>query len=82
MSAIHVRDLDDRLIEALKSRARAHHRSLAGEVRAILTEAVMGEQTIPAETAQRRRPLRLHTVSIGSRATFSRDELYGDDGNR
>ena len=39
MPGIHVRDLTDDTVRALKRRARAHHRSVQGEVRAILVEA-------------------------------------------
>lgn len=36
MAQILVRDLDERVVARLKERARASHRSLQGEVRAIL----------------------------------------------
>jgi plasmid stability protein len=77
MPALHVRDLDDAVIAALKARAREHHRSLQGEVRSIL-EAVArpgGREGTP-----RRRRLRLRTVRVGRPATFSREIIYDDDG--
>ena len=39
MAQILVRGLDDALVARLKDRARQNHRSLQGEVRAILEEA-------------------------------------------
>lgn len=36
MAQILVRDLDDAVVERLKARAKANHRSLQGEVKAIL----------------------------------------------
>lgn len=39
MAQILVRDLDDALVARLKERAKQNHRSLQGEVKAILEEA-------------------------------------------
>lgn len=39
MAQILVRDLDEALVARLKERARQNHRSLQGEVKAILEEA-------------------------------------------
>jgi plasmid stability protein len=65
----------------LKARAAANHRSLTGEVKAILTEATQAGRTPPAPpTSLRRRRLSLETVRVGSTSTFSREELYEDDG--
>lgn len=41
MGQIVVRRVDDAVIEAVKARAKANHRSTEAEVRAILEEAVM-----------------------------------------
>jgi len=40
MPQILIRDLDEDLIAALKRRAKANHRSLQGEVKALLQEKV------------------------------------------
>ena len=74
MPAIHIRDLDDAVIAALKARAAAHRRSLQGEVRTILEGAI-------AESARggRQRKLRLHTVRVGRPVRYSRDVIYGDE---
>ena len=39
MANITIRNLDDDVVEELKDRARAHHRSLEAELRQILSEA-------------------------------------------
>ena len=75
MPAIHIRDLDDAVIAALKARAAAHRRSLQGEVRTILEGAVAES----AGTGQRQRKLRLRTVRVGRPVRYSRDVIYGDD---
>ena len=75
MPALHVRNLDDALIAALKERARRNHRSLQGEVRSIL-EAAAGDRRAGTRT---RRRLRLRTVSIGHTSGFSRDVIYEND---
>ncbi len=74
MPAIHVRSIDDAVIAALKDRARRNHRSLQGEVKSILEAAASGE------TGSRRAPhrLRLHTVKVGARSSYSRDVIYDD----
>jgi hypothetical protein len=77
MPAMHVRDLDDAVIAALKARAREHHRSLQGEVRTILEAAVSAGGR--GRTSRRRR-LRIRTVRVGRPATFSREIIYDDDG--
>lgn len=75
MPAIHVRDLDDAVVEALKARAARNHRSLQGELKSILETAAREE-----DGGKRRRKPRLRTVSVGGRSTFSRDDIYRDDG--
>lgn len=47
MSAVSIRNLDDRVRERLRVRAARHGRSMEAEMRAILTEAVSepGEDT-------------------------------------
>lgn len=76
MPAIHVRDVDDAVIAALKVRARRNNRSLQGEVRSLLEAAVAPDR--PRRGAARR-PLRLRTVKVGRPVSFSREVIYGDD---
>ncbi len=57
MAAISVRDLDEHVVSRLKLRAARHGRSMEGEVRAILTDAVAGgedEQINLAQTVRER----------------------------
>ncbi|RJP25267.1 MAG: hypothetical protein C4529_01400 [Deltaproteobacteria bacterium] len=57
MPQILVRDLDDVLVERLKRQAKRHHRSLQGEVKAILIESAgmtPKEMLAAAEGWQRR----------------------------
>ena len=76
MPAVLVRNLDDAVIDSLKRRAAASHRSLEAELRVIL-EAAAGSP--PESGRRRRRQLKLHTVAVGGAATHGRDEIYGDD---
>lgn len=76
MAALLIRNLDDATVTRLKQRARRNKRSLQGEVSTIL-EAAARPTTVRKGAA--RRPLRLHTVRVGARTTWSRDELYDDD---
>lgn len=74
MKSIHIRDIDPEVLASLKRLARRHHRSLQGELRAILEREA---RLAPGETTG---PLQLHTVSTGNTGTWSRDEIYGDQG--
>lgn len=80
MPAIYIQDLDDAVLEALEARAKARHRSLTSEVKAILTDVAAGEPTVVVSgDVHHRRPMQLHFANVGAATTFSRDELYGDD---
>jgi plasmid stability protein len=69
MAAVHIRDIDDAVLAALKERAASNNRSLQGELLSILTAAV----------ADRPRRLPLKTVRVGGPAVLSRDDLYDDE---
>lgn len=60
---------------ALRERAERHGHSVQQEVRQILADAA--EEPAPKRELE---PLRLHTVSVGGTSTWSREEIYGDDG--
>jgi plasmid stability protein len=77
MPALHIRDLDDALIDELKSRAKAHHRSLNSEVKTILAEAIA--RGAGSDTPAAVRPLKLHLVQVGASTSTSRDDIYDDD---
>ena len=75
MPGIHVRDLSEETMRALKRRARAHHRSVQGEVREILVEAA---RAAPPEGGYG--PIRLHHVDVGGDRPWEREDIYGDEG--
>jgi len=54
MAQILIRDLDDGLVATLKARARSNHRSLQGEVKALLEEKVRGRSVIAIREELRR----------------------------
>ena len=75
MPGVHVRDVPPETLRALSRRARAHHRSVQGEIRAILDAAARAappEQGYP--------PIRLHHVEVGSGVPWNREDIYGDEG--
>ena len=76
MPALHIRDLSTEVVDALKRRARRHHRSLQKELHSILTEA--------AEEAESARkplpPIRLIMSDAAPQARWSRSEIYEDEG--
>lgn len=69
-----VLDETDWLIRTLRVRARRHGLSLEQELSAILTAA----DAAPAATALP--PIRLTTVRGTGASTWSREEIYGDEG--
>jgi plasmid stability protein len=73
VKSLHIRNVPEDTVESLKRLARHHHRSLQGELRAILQNAA---SRAPIDEDQK---LHLHTVEIGSRAAWNRDEIYRDD---
>ncbi|MDP2308750.1 MAG: Arc family DNA-binding protein [Pseudomonadota bacterium] len=75
MQALHVRNVPEHIVAALKRRAEAHHRSLQGELLALLEEAAL--RAPPAEPPS---PLRLVLSAEPVAGTWSREELYDDDG--
>lgn len=75
MSSIHIRDVAPDTVDALKRLARSHHRSLQGELRAILQQAA---RMAPAYEGMRK--LNLVTVRVGVSTSWRREEIYGADG--
>jgi plasmid stability protein len=78
MASLLIRNLDDAAVERLKARARRHNRSLQGEVKSILESEARTAGQVPGRPG--RRELKIHTVNIPTRATWSRGEIYDDDG--
>ena len=52
MANITIRNLDDDVKTRLRVRAAEHHRSMEEEVRIILRDAVVGEETGPRDLAK------------------------------
>ena len=75
MNSVHIRDVAPDTVDALKRLARSHHRSLQGELRAILQRAA--RMAPPDESA---RELNLVTVRVGGSTPWRREEIYGADG--
>lgn len=75
MAAIHVRDVPETVVAALRERADRHGHSMQQELRDILTAAA----NEPPET-EAVRPVRLTTVRTGGRSTWRREEIYDDQG--
>ena len=75
MNSVHIRDVAPDTVDALKRLARSHHRSLQGELRAILQRAA--RMAPPDEGA---RELNLVTVRVGGSTRWRREEIYGADG--
>lgn len=74
MNAVHITQIHPDTISALKRLARCNHRSLQGELRAILERAArMAPDTAKDE-------FRLVTVKTGCAGSWSREEIYGADG--
>ncbi len=74
MKSLHIRDVDERVLARIRTLARLHHRSVQGEVRAILEEAA---KRAPADEGSE--PLALFTVHTGRETSLSRREYYDDD---
>ncbi len=73
MSAIHIRNVSPEILEALKRRAKRHHRSLQQELHLILKNIAEAE---PAGTPVS--PIRLHFSKAKTDSTWRREEIYDD----
>jgi plasmid stability protein len=72
MKSLHIRDVPEQTIEQLKRRARRHHRSLQGELQALLEEAA--KQAGCGDSSE----FSLHTVRTQGNQDWSREGLYED----
>ncbi|MCY4481592.1 MAG: hypothetical protein OXC12_01830 [Spirochaetaceae bacterium] len=75
MSAVHISQVHPETVSALKRLARSNHRSLQGELRAILERAARMAPPDPAKDE-----FKLVTVRTGYTGSWSREEIYGADG--
>jgi plasmid stability protein len=77
MPALHVRNVDDAVVEALKKRARRNNRSLQGELHEILERAARE----PGSRAPGSRPrVTIKTVDVPGDSTYGREEIYDEEG--
>lgn len=75
MAAIHVRNVPEPVVAALRERAARHGHSMQQEIRQILQAAAADQ--VPPEPVE---PIPLQTVRTGSTAGWGREEIYGDAG--
>jgi plasmid stability protein len=75
MTSLHVRDLPESLVTALRERAARHGQSMQKEIRQILEAAATAPA--PHEAPE---PVRLTTVRTTATSTWGREEIYGDAG--
>ncbi|HEX6338080.1 MAG TPA: hypothetical protein VFZ85_14055 [Jiangellaceae bacterium] len=75
MPAIHVRNVPESIVVALRERAQRHGRSMQEEIREILAAAA-SERPAALDV----RPLNLVTANTSSTSSWRREEIYGDDG--
>lgn len=75
MSAIHIRNVPESTVSALRERAERHGHSMQQEIRDILDSAAAEPLTGTAPE-----PIGLVTVRTPGTATWSREEIYGDEG--
>jgi plasmid stability protein len=74
MRAIHIRDVPEPILAALKRRASAHRRSLQKELLVVLEQAAAGAPDDPAAEV-----LVLHLSDAPADQDWSRDAIYADD---
>ncbi|MCB1058349.1 MAG: Arc family DNA-binding protein [Acidobacteria bacterium] len=75
MPAVHIRDVPKEVLESLKQRAARHHRSLQGELRLLLESAAAEEAA-----SKRFPPLVLEMSAVDTASSWSREDIYGDEG--
>ncbi len=73
MKSIHIRDIDPFILKRLKRLAEFHHRSMQGELKQIISEAVRKLPEASPEDS-----LDLITVSTGNKTPWTREDYYED----
>lgn len=73
MPAIHVRNVPESVVTALRERAERHGQSMQQEIRTIL-EAAAAASPAPQELE----PIALNTVRTGRSDMWRREDLYDD----
>lgn len=75
VTSLHIRNVPEPVVIALRERAAAHGQSMQQELQQILKAATT--TSLPAEAPE---PVRLTTVRTSGASTWARDEIYGDAG--
>ncbi|HEY5878395.1 MAG TPA: Arc family DNA-binding protein [Nakamurella sp.] len=75
MPALHVRDVPESVVAAIRERATRHGRSMQQEIRQILANAAA--EPVPGAPLE---PVQLKTVRTGATSPWSREDIYGDAG--
>ncbi|WP_162958237.1 FitA-like ribbon-helix-helix domain-containing protein [Nocardia yunnanensis] len=75
MAAIHIRNVSDTTLRALRERAHRHGRSMQQELLDII-EAAAAEPVV----AEKPEPIELATVRTAGTSSWSREDIYDDDG--
>jgi len=73
MKSIHIRDIDQKTLRGIKLLAKLHHRSMQGELKAILSEAA---KRLPADLEEDE--LDLVKVETGGSGRWRREDIYND----
>jgi plasmid stability protein len=74
MPALHIRNVSEEVVAALKRRAAAHDRSLQQELLNVLRD--VAQDAPPAEP---RPPVELTPSTVRGSGSWRREEIYGDD---
>jgi plasmid stability protein len=78
MASLHVRGLDDDVLQKLKARARRHGRSVQKEVEILLRDAA---NMMPRDTPSPSPLAGLHFTNTGGRSShWRRESIYAEDG--
>jgi plasmid stability protein len=75
MAAVHIRNVPESVVTALRERAARHGQSMQQEIRQILEAAA----SAPAPR-QARAAVGLTTVRTAGASSWRREEIYGDTG--
>ena len=73
MKSLHIRNVDSDVIKKLQILAKIHHRSMQGELRAVLTEASRRASAVLMDNE-----LDLITVNTGKESVWNREDYYND----
>jgi plasmid stability protein len=74
MKSLHIRDVNPIVLSRLEGLAKLHHRSVQGEVRALLEEAV---KRLPVQDAEALDGLVM--AAAEPQGDYDRESLYADD---